>query len=439
MATVTWTGNAADVQQITTITVGGTWLSTETATLTVNGKDLTITLVGDEATTVVATALKEAWMSGTRLDGTSSTDATSNVGGQQFGEFAEVTASVSGSVVTLKGNTPGVPFVVTASETSTSGTLTPATAQACTGKHYWSNVDNWDTGAVPVDDDTVVFRDSDVSVRYGLPNSTDLECTIQQYQSYTGEIGLPLINRTSTVPYYEYRQRYVRLDDGGGSSDIQHRFGIGNTGTGSPLINIKHITVKCSPIVYNTGVPLNSRPGTKALNICCTANTSTLKIVNGSVDFSSQDGSTSAFVEVNQTGGDSRGITAVYTTGTVVQLNGGTMVFGGSAATLTIYVYGGQLRIENQTALLTNLYIIGGTVDYASAGTVSAVYMMGGTFDARADAGAFTMTNCSIFAGARFLDPYRRVIATNPIAVFFEPGPDLVFGANANASITIAI
>ena len=45
-------------------------------------------------------------------------------GGQQFGEFAEVTATVSGSVVTLRGNTPGVPFVVSVAETSASGTLT---------------------------------------------------------------------------------------------------------------------------------------------------------------------------------------------------------------------------------------------------------------------------------------------------------------------------
>src|SRR6185295_4333942 len=89
-ATKTWTGNAAAVPQISTITVAGTWADTETATLTVNGKALVLTLVGSESTGNVATALKEMWMAGSRLDGSASTDATSNAGGGQFGEFVEV-------------------------------------------------------------------------------------------------------------------------------------------------------------------------------------------------------------------------------------------------------------------------------------------------------------------------------------------------------------
>jgi hypothetical protein len=248
MATKTFIGNAAAVKQISTITVGGTWLDTETATLTMNTKDLVLTLVGNEATTAVATALKEMWMASSRLDGTATTDATSNAGGQQFGEFSEVTATVSGSVVTLTANRPGVPFVVTVSETSATGTLTLATPQAATGPNFWDNADNWDTITVPANDDTVVFKDSNISVLYGLPNGS-LEVTIQQWMSYTGEIGLPPVNITDPAkPYYEYRQRYVRLDDSGGGSDIAHRWGLGE-GFGSPLINVRHTAVKNSHIV----------------------------------------------------------------------------------------------------------------------------------------------------------------------------------------------
>jgi hypothetical protein len=57
-ATEIWTGNAAAVQQIQTITIAGTWLSTETHTVTINGKQIVVTLVGDETTSVVATAIK---------------------------------------------------------------------------------------------------------------------------------------------------------------------------------------------------------------------------------------------------------------------------------------------------------------------------------------------------------------------------------------------
>lgn len=440
MATKTWIGNAADVQQITTITVGGTWLSTETATLTINGKDLTITLVGDEATTVVATALKEAWMSGVRLDGTGTTDATSNVGGQQFGEFAEVTASVSGSVVTLKGNTPGVPFVVSASETSTSGTLTPATPQACTGKEYWDNADNWDTGTVPASDDTVVFRDSNVSCRYGLPNGT-LEVTIQQYQSFTGEIGLPPINNNNVAkPYYEYRQRYVRLDDAGGGSDIAHRFGIGLNGTGSPLINLKHSTVKISPVVFNTGTPLNSRPGTKALNICGATNTSTLNILNGSVDWGTQDGTASLFATVTQAGGDSKGINGLHATASTVTCHGGTLLVGGSTSGVGITTRGGTVRAENQTGTIATMLIYGGTVDYASTATISLFKVTsGGTFDARSDAGGFTITAGSLFDNCRFLDPYGRATASSNFYLYREPSADLQFGGSAANGVQVVL
>ncbi len=108
MATVTWTGNAHSVKQISTVTFAGTWAGTDTVTATINGKDLIVTCgTATTTTALAATALKEAWEAATRLDGTGTTDSTSNFGGQEFGEFAEITASVSGSVVTLIGNKAG--------------------------------------------------------------------------------------------------------------------------------------------------------------------------------------------------------------------------------------------------------------------------------------------------------------------------------------------
>jgi hypothetical protein len=436
--TQTWTGNAASVPQISTITVASTWLDTETATVTINGKDLVVTLVGNESTANVATAIKEMWMSSSRLDGTATTDATSNAGGQQFGEFAEVTATVSGSVVTLVAETPGKPFTVSVSETSSSGTLTLATPQAATGKHHWDNADNWDTGAAPANDDVLVFRDSDVSCLYGLPNGS-LEVTIQQYQSFTGQIGLPVVNRDDpNKPYYEYRQRYVRLDDAGSGSNIAHRFGIGVEGTGSPLINLKHSTVKCSPIVYRTGVP--KIPGTKALNLCCSTNTSTLNILGGSVDYSSQDGGTSAFVEVDQAAGDSRGIQAIHTTGAVVTLSGGTALIGGTGAINTVKVRGGALRLENQTGTITNFSAYtGGKCAYASTATITSFSLDGGEFDAREDAGAFTITSGTIVrAGSKFLDPQNRMVIGTAFGILFDPSPDLQFGGAADNTISIS-
>jgi hypothetical protein len=228
MSTVTWTGNAHSVKQICTVTVAGTINAAETGTLTINGKDLIITAgTTTTTTTLFATAIKEAWTASTYLDGSSaSSNATSNFGGQEFGEYAEITASSSGAVVTLVANTAGKPFTLTVSDTL-AGSLTLATPTANTGKWNWDNGDNWDGGSVPANNDTVVFRDSDVSCKYGLPNNSK-EVTLQVWMSFTGEVGLPAINKDNPVqPYYEYRQRYVRLDDAGAGTSIAHRFGLG--------------------------------------------------------------------------------------------------------------------------------------------------------------------------------------------------------------------
>lgn len=438
--TQTWIGNAHDVKQIDTITVAGTWAANDTVTLTINGKDIVVTIGSEVTTTQVASAIKNAWNASARLDGSGSPNASSNAGGQEFGEFSEAVATSSSSIVTITANTSGKPFTLAVTEATVGdGTATEATSQAATGKHFWNNLDNWDTGAAPVNDDVLVFRDSNVSCKYGLPNGS-LEVTIQQYQTYTGELGLPRVNvDNQPKPYFEYRQRYVRLDDAGGGTDIAHRFGIGQGGTGSPLINLRHTAVKCSPVVYNTGTPLGNRPGTKALNICATVNTSTLNILNGSVDFSSQDSQTTAFVIVNQALGDSSGIDGLYTVGAVAQVSGGRMLIGGSGAIATIYARGGTLRLQNQTGTITTLQIHGpGVVEYESTATLATLYLFsGGTFDARPAQAAFTVSNAGVYQGAKYLDPYARTVAPTNFFLYTDPSDSLQFGASITGGIQI--
>jgi hypothetical protein len=272
-----------------------------------------------------------------------------------------------------------------------------------------------------------------VGFKYGLPNGS-LEVTLQVWMSYTGPIGLPPINaENASKPYPEYRQPYLRLDDSGTGTDIAHRLGLGKDGNGSPLINLKHSTIKCSPIVYNTGSPQIS--GKKALNICCTANTSTLNIINGSVDFSSQDGSASAFLTVKQTGGDSRGITAIHTTGGSLTLSGGSTVIGGSGDIDGITAYSGNLRLEGQTGTVASLTIDGASVDVASSLAFTACSLFSGSLDLRNDAGTVTFTQLNWYGGA-FHDPYiRRSVTT--FTIYFEPVSGSELGLNAVTGTTI--
>lgn len=446
MSTIYATHGAAAVKQIDSLPVTGTWTAADTVTLTMNGKDLIVTIGADTSTTQVAEAIRDAWNGGDRLNSENGgTDATSNFGGQEFGEYAEAEASIdpdAASTVLITGRRAGVPFTLSVAVTTFSdGDISESTTQAATGPWHWDNGDNWSGGSAPANDDVVVLKDQsgpNIGFKYGLPNASK-EVTIEHWMSYTGQIGLPPVNTDNPgKPYPEYRQRYVRLDDAGGGTDIAHRFGLGKDGTGSPLINLNHTTVKCSPVVYNTGTP--QIQGLKALNICCTANTSTLNILGGSVDYGSQDSGTSAFVTVTQSGGDSRGVAGLKA-GSAVTCSGGMMLIGGTTAITTLVCYGGTVRLEGQTATITTVNIMeGGVVDQSSTGlTISTANVFaGGTLDLRNNAGAWTLTNGTVHRGGRFLDPYRRTTMSNALKIAYDPSPDLLFGAQSVNTVSIS-
>lgn len=427
MATVTWIGNAAAVRQIDTITVSGTWAADDTATLTINGKDLVIT-VGTSGTAIadVAKAIRDAWNAPERLAGTGDPDATSNFGGQEFGEFAEAHASIDPddtAIVLITAKKPGVPFTLSvAVATAGTGDATEATSQAATGPNHWNNVDNWDTGSVPVDDDVVVFRDSNVSAKYGLPTAGALEAEFIVHQSFTGMIGLYDINTDNAgKPYREYRQTYVILDDGGTGTALVHTFGLG-TGTGSPFINILHTTTAStgptlSAVVYNTGTP--QVPGGKALNLDLDnqGQGGSITILHGSVrldDFNDTDFNDIATVNVAN---NADVLIRDMNAGMTLNQSGGNVLIDetlilGMARTLNIN--GGVCEARNIKASGTAAATVtNGTLIWNSNKTIATLIIgTGGTFDAEKDSRAFTASTCDLFQGAKLWDEYARITYT---------------------------
>lgn len=420
MATVYWTGNALARKQVQTITVASTWLDTETATLTMNGKDLVLTLVGDESTANVATALKEMWMATKALDGTSTTDATTNAGGYMFGEFAEVTATVSGSVVTLTANKAGVPFTVTVAETSASGTLTLGTVQTATGPNHWDNDDNWSGGAYPSYGDIMIVRDTDVSVKYGMSNLA-FEGTLIIHSSFTGQIGLPVINRDNPAkPYKEYRQTFLGFGESGFSgTTYTHRFGVGD-GPGSSFINFRHhalTNTRVNAVVYNTGRP--TLPGTKALTITIDNTTFTggVTILRGSVQLGEPgvDHAITSLV-VQEPNCD---VTVIEQAGTLTYRQaGGRVLFHDSVPQLTavrtFYIDGGTCTMQDMNISGAFSTEIGnGRLIFNSQATIaSAIIQDQGILDLEQDRRAVTITTCDLFSGASLFDRYTRTIYT---------------------------
>lgn len=376
MANVRWKGKALAVAQVSTITVGGTWVNGETATLTINGRNLVLTVGATVTTAAIATALKEMW-NGDTITG----DATRSETGNNVPEFDEVTATVSGSVVTLTGDTKGKPFTLTVSETSPSGTLTLATTTAATGPNHWDNAQNWDTGAVPVSTDTVYLDNSDVSVKYGLAQSAVTLTALHIGQSFSGDVGLPESNADGTE-YLEYRDQYLAI----GVTTLTIGRGEGN-GSGRLKINTGSVqtalTIEDGAAGTDSDLPAVIWKGTHISNTVTVRGNGTF----GAAAF----GAETATIATLSVEGSAEVICSSGVTLTTVTVHGGTVSLASAVTTLT--VRDGEVTVDGAGAV-TTANVWGGTLVYNSSGALgTATVGEAGQIDFSQDPGTKTVTN----------------------------------------------
>lgn len=425
MATKTWKGNAHAVKQIDQIDVNDVWAAGDTVTLTINTKDLIVTIGDDDTVQNVAAAIVAAWNATDRLTGQITPDATSNFGGQQHGEFAEATARLDpddDTIVLIEGKKAGVPFTLSVTETTAgSGVATETTLQAATGPWHWDNGDNWTGGSAPANDDVVVFRDNNVPCLYSLPAGS-LEVLLIIYASYTAEIGLRPINTSNAaLPYSEYRQTHVALDESGGGTSLTHLIGVGD-GPGSSLINIEYnvttgLTVNFT--VFNTGTP--QQQGTKALNIQLANQDSlgTVTILRGSVQIGSPVGESKfATLSIANTGGQSADVDCAlynHTANLTVNQNGGTLKMIETAASSpggnrTLAISGGTFIAQDVVSSGTvSITASNSTVVWNASKTIATLILgTKGVMDLEKDVRACTISTCDLFEGASLLDEFAR-------------------------------
>jgi trimeric autotransporter adhesin len=101
---------------------------------------------------------------------------------------------------------------------------------AGTGPHHFDNPANWSTNTVPVDNDTIVFKDGAIDCRYNITQSAITPAGIDIYKSFTGTIGLPEVRADGSR---ETLSRYLRLGvaaDGIATTVVN--IGLGEEGTG---------------------------------------------------------------------------------------------------------------------------------------------------------------------------------------------------------------
>jgi len=393
MATRSWIGNAVATKDVWTITIANTWATSDTATVTINGKDLVVTIGSLVTTTQVATTIKEAF------NGTTLTDTTASVlpasGGPSIPEFAELTATSSGAVVTLTANTAGVPHTISVTEsTAGNGTATGSHATTATGPNYWDNVDNWADGSVPVSTDDVVI-DRPVSILYGIDQNAVTLTSLTITERFTGDsvfIGLPVRNASG---YEEYREDELKI----GATTCTIR-------GGSKRIKINNGSVQTALSVHESGNAADTSRG--AIQWRGTHSSNVVNVYGGSFYAAANGGDLATIATFRQTAG-----TAVLSSGctlTTIDKSGGTLTTDAAATTVTND--GGTLTIRQGAH--TTLNANGGTVNYLGTGTVTTLVVGNkATFSADGNTAGLAVTNTTLRPESTVIDTAQRITFSN--------------------------
>lgn len=325
-----------------------------------------------------------------------------------YPEFAEISWDNDTSAVITATGTAGVPFTATGTTTETGGgaadaqTFVNATT-AGSGPNWASVAANWSSGTVPVTGDLVIIADSDVDILYGLTAlvgpGVELLTGSRIDASYTGEIGLPLINERG---YEEYRDRYFQI---GLATNATFLIGQG-PGQGSGRLYLDfgtadNLTIK----VLSTGQ--SQEQDGEPLRILCVDAANDIDISKGVVGLAREPGQVSTVASVS--------------TGFVDNEAGDVLFRAGSGCTLaTIVANGGRIETDCAvtTVTLTNatwqhtsgamgtIINDGGTVIDLSTGTVTAYSgLEGSVYDHSGDTRPKTYTAVLLHAGATWKDP----------------------------------
>ena len=399
MANKYWIGAADNSKQLDTITATGTWATGDTATITCNNKTVTVTIGSSVATTDVVEALASAINA---ADATSdlANDESRNRGGRELGEFRDMDASASGSVLTLTSATAGVPFTVTRSEvTAGSGALGAVTSVAvATGKHFADNANNW-SGGIASTGDTQVFSDGNIDCLYGLSQSD--VAGFSRLGAYSGNIGLARTNTThSGFTYPEYRARPLDVKSTTGYCQIYIGDGTGNS-TGRTVIE----TSQGSFRIEDTAPA--SASGLNPIEISSTTSTVILVVFSGNIDAGTRgEGGNITFESIQQSGGNVR-FEGLVDTSSTMHMTGGTFV-----TDLTMSNFTAKLQLDGGTMVLRGtsncapIIVNGGILDYQAGAIVTAEIRDGGTMTLDNDSEAKAVTDIKLHKGAAFRDSF---------------------------------
>ncbi len=170
--TLKWIGGQISRAQINTITVSGTPAAGNVATVTMNSKSITYTVLTGDAIADVATGL------------------VALLNAAVDGEFKLISWTSSAAVITATAATPGVPFTTTGGSTltvaSTGGgatTLTAASVQTNLSPNDVNDTANWSAGALPAAGDTVYVENTDQGMYWNLSALSAITVAVLKFRN----------------------------------------------------------------------------------------------------------------------------------------------------------------------------------------------------------------------------------------------------------------
>jgi len=383
MATKRWLGAATAVYDLWTVSLSGT-VTSQTYTMTVNGKTITYVAGGGDTSTTILAGLVTNWNASLAA------------------EFAELTAgNATSSTFTLTSDVAGIPHTISVS-TSGSATFSIANTTPGTGPNDFTNAQNWSGGVAPANSDTLVFDNGSVDCKYNL--STSLTgITLQVKPGFTGGIGNPLINSDSSPTYAEYRTAYLTL--AGGTAEIN----------GPSMIRCNLAFGANTAVVRVLGTGQRPDKNVPVVLITGGDGSSTLSMLKGDAATAFYAGTTATFVTIttDYTANAPADVTLYCgsgTTLTTVTKNGGVATINSNVTTLTQKTAGGTLTVQDGT--VGTLNVQGGTVYYNSSGTLTTGNVSNtGVLDFNHDTRAVTVTNpINLYGDFSFVyDDLKRV------------------------------
>ena len=378
MAQVAWFGGAPAVPQITTFTLVGSGSGVTHILRLDSGAELSITFLAEPTNDQMGNGLADAINGNSIQDNVSYRSGT----GKTVGEFSMISAVYATNVLTVTGASDGRPFTLTIDTAlaDNTGTL----VQTETGPNHFSQVLNWEGGALPVADDELIFDSRAVSsLLYDMDKSAvayDFTCNL----GFRHEIGLDPVNQTNNgLSFAEPLPTYLQIDNRVGGSAV--RIGEGS-GPGSKRIRLD---VGGQATINIAGSGPRSQRNTPAIHLICGAS-STLGISGGDAAVGYNAGETSTLSTVTVNGDSTR------------------LVIGEACALAALTMDGGTVDCHD---LPTGAISVNGGVFVCHFTGAAAGIAVGANSvaDFSQDGRSRTFTNVSLYASSSWLDPLGTI------------------------------